>query len=706
DVIPEPDLAEIQVVHQLSPRNLLFSASLFPLPFFLFFLLDILSPSHFHYQGTLVISLYARPSLSCLRFPSSQAGKGLTAHTEHLATLSVEDSSMMFGAHGPPPPPPPHPPQPGMPPGIQVLPAEFDRLNIGTPAAQHIAGHQQARHPPLDRLDHRGHDFDTTLLRKEKDLYEGYTFERVIPQQPNEKASWSVVNKERLPVSQGELVAMVNKQKRKGPLAYKLLMSDDMKGFKRKQVSQLIDDRRRSDPRFDYELAGLKLEQYKDRRGRGTSTFQVILKRQLRKDLPTAGLTGFAKLHEPAREIVDLTRLPDEPSEGSSQGFHRGSPPLPHFGSPPRDVFMDQNPFDHPPHQMPFMNPPQQPMPAMHPPHQPMPGMHHEMHGPPSPHHGLHGPPSPPQVMHMEEPFIQVPPPPPFAPQVPHHPHQGPPMGMPKEPKEASHRKEPRHEKPMIHQDKPHKTPGHRKLPSESDWDFVTDSSDSSRGYGERTPETSRSGSSARKNKDYRGGKDSRRSSRSHRDDRDRDGHGNVYRMHRRKPTVSPERPRRNSGRPQYDAEDVEILPASNSRSHRPYLHRSRTSAHRVEHAPEYLDRPTFHSRHMSYDEDRRRDFRGLTPPGRRTSVLAPKRPLALDIFDARESQDRLAREEIRRELIREQRREAELRESVARELDREEEMRRRERMLGRDILSEERPGRYSRGYDNDRYLY
>ncbi|KAL8957621.1 MAG: hypothetical protein Q9183_006011 [Haloplaca sp. 2 TL-2023] len=112
----------------------------------------------------------------------------------------------------------------------------------------------------------------------------------------------------------------------------------------------------------------------------------------------------------------------------------------------------------------------------------------------------------------------------------------------------------------------------------------------------------------------------------------------------------------------------------------------------------------------MSYD-DRRPDFRGLTPPGRRASVLAPKRPLALDIFDARESQDRLAREEMRRELIREKRREdkfreEEFRESVARELDREEEMRRRERILGRDILSEERPGRYSRGYDNDRYCW
>ncbi len=113
----------------------------------------------------------------------------------------------------------------------------------------------------------------------------------------------------------------------------------------------------------------------------------------------------------------------------------------------------------------------------------------------------------------------------------------------------------------------------------------------------------------------------------------------------------------------------------------------------------------------MSYDDDRHHDFhpRGFTPPGRRASNYGSKRPLTLDLFDHREEQahqERLEREEIRREILSEDRRKEELRDSVARQMEREaNDARRRERMMGaRALLYDERPGRWARGYDNDRF--
>ncbi|KAL8705673.1 MAG: hypothetical protein Q9201_001193, partial [Fulgogasparrea decipioides] len=190
----------------------------------------------------------------------------------------------------------------------------------------------------MDSLGNRDHDFDTTLLQKEKDLYEGYNFEKIIPQLPNEKATWSVVTKTRMPLNQNDLLAMVNKQKRKGTSAWTIMNSKEMKGYKRKQVDQLIEGRERADPRFRYELAGLKLDQQSDKWGnRSTTAFHVILKRRLRKDLASAGHAGLGELQEPHREVIDLSRASDDPSEGSSRDYHHGSPPPLHFGSPPRE---------------------------------------------------------------------------------------------------------------------------------------------------------------------------------------------------------------------------------------------------------------------------------------------------------------------------------------------------------------------------------
>ncbi|KAL8763214.1 MAG: hypothetical protein Q9184_000931 [Pyrenodesmia sp. 2 TL-2023] len=613
-------------------------------------------------------------------------------------------------------------------------------------------GHQRIPPPLTDGLGDPSHEFDTTLLRKEKDAYEGYNFERINPQQPNEKATWAIVTKTMMPLSQSELLAMVNKQKRKGTSAWQLLKSDEMRGFKRKQVDRLIDDRLRADPRFEFELAGLKLDQYNDRRGgRGTSAFQVILRRHVRKESTGAGPAGLGKLHDSRREIVDLTGGSEDPSEGSSRDFFGGHSPPPNrfVPPPPHHGFQDPHGSGQQHHQPPLVH---HPGPPMH-------EVHHEVHrGSPPPHH----------LPQFEESFIH---------QDPHHhhpstlfhqhlhPQMAPTAPMPphngqrekhldvKEGKQMKDSKGSKDSKPKIHQVMPQKPEKkHRKAPSDSDWDYLSESSGSSLAYTDRTPDTSYSSNSSRRDKKtYHKGKDSRRSSHSHHDEyrNDRTERNEpVYRVHRRKPTLSPNRSgptghsrhdveevkvipamhmhdarpyltrsrtsaQRSDRLPEhYDRaafEEVDVIPATYMRDARPYLTRSRTSAHRSDPLPEHFDRPTFHSRHMSYEDDHQR-FRGPTPPGRRASVYIPKRTMALDLYDTLEQQELIEKEDIKRELLREERRKEELRESVARELEREaQEMRRpigRERGLSRDRLYDERPRRYSRGYDNERFMY
>lgn len=626
---------------------------------------------------------------------------------DYSGTLSTEAESTTMIQAPMPPPPAPHAPHQGFPPGVQSLPVDFDYLNLGVPMPPH-GGHQRMSPPLMSGLGRLGPEFDTTLLQKEKDIYEGYNFERINPQQPNEKATWAVVTKTKMPLGQRELLAMVNKQKRKGLGAWQLLKSDEMKGFKRKQVDQLIEDHMRADPRFDFELAGLRLDQYNDKRGgRGTSAFQVILRRHVRKDLPASGPAGLDKLHEPHREVVDLTGGSEDPSEGSSRGFFGGhSPPLNHFAPPPNHGFPDHHGFVQHPHQPS----------SVHHPGPPMHGAHHEAH-----HEAHRGSPPPNHMPHFDDPFIhhdvhQAHPPPLLNQYM--HPQMQPHDGHKekhkdaKEGKQKKNLKESKDSRPEIHQSKPYKSEKkYKKAPSETDRDFFSESSDSSsQAYTDRTPDTVYSSNSSRKdNKGYHKGKDSRRNSHSHRDD---DRNEQVYRVHRRKPTMSPDRSRP-TGRSRHEVEEVEVIPATHMRNTRPYLIRSRTSAYRSDRLPEHLDRPAYHSRHMSYDDERSHGFRGPTPPGRRASMYAPKRTLALDLYDAREEQERqerVEREEIRRELLKEERRKEELRESVARQLEREaEQMRRpigRNRGLSSDDLYDERPGRYSRGYDNDDFLF
>lgn len=579
----------------------------------------------------------------------------------------------MYPPHAPPPPPPP--PHPSHPNGVQTLPADFERLNMGPEMDPHLGNPRQIHDPMLDgHLRHLSRDYDTSLLRKEKDQYEGYSFEKLEADHPHQKATWALARRTKMPLSQTDLLAQVSKQKRKGNLARDLLFSSEMVGFKRRQVEQLISDRTQADPRFNYDLVGLKLHQIRPRRGRLTTAFEAILKRRIKSDLTNVVSPPLNKFHEPMTEIIDLTGGNDSRSEGSMQDYFGPVPSGPHF------PHQENRSFEHQPG--PFLR---DPSPGIHRGSPPLP------HGFPPIHHGVppmdHGQP-------MDDPFMHqghqqnMPPPQPLFGDQPDQPRSKP-MKMPEHKKSS----------PKLHQGKPEKPyQRHGRSHSESDSDTVSDKSGFTTDTA-RTPDTSYSNYSSHKGKKYHEGHKNHRSSRNPHDEED------VYRVHRRKPARSPDRSSRHDhGR--YETEEVTILPASSSRTRHPYLSRSRTIDY-------HHERPlSLHHRAQSYDDERPQGLRRLAS-NRRSSVYAPSHILDVDLFDERAERDRLARDEMKKEIIREEMEKERQREEVQREVRREmaavkslekeaDAMRRRERGLAGERFYEQRPGRYSRGYDND----
>ena len=85
-----------------------------------------------------------------------------------------------------------------------------------------------------------------------------------------------------MPLSQDDLRTHVAKEKKKGQSPTEQYSDPDMKGFKKKQVDRLLQERNRdeTDPRFVYELASLKLVQKMTKQTiRQTTAMQIILKR-------------------------------------------------------------------------------------------------------------------------------------------------------------------------------------------------------------------------------------------------------------------------------------------------------------------------------------------------------------------------------------------------------------------------------------------
>ena len=173
--------------------------------------------------------------------------------------------------------------------------------------------------------------------------YEGYTFTKCDSKQTGQKETWAVARMNPMPVSQEDLKAQIEKNRKKHISALDEYNDDKMKGNKRKQVDNLIRERTKVDGDYGYEyvLASIKRD---SRRTKSkipeTLSMQVILKRQ-----PIAGF-----LHEPSAgppidfhaklssQVMDLTSRDDpekvEDYHFESQGIDPGRPVISFAGYP------------------------------------------------------------------------------------------------------------------------------------------------------------------------------------------------------------------------------------------------------------------------------------------------------------------------------------------------------------------------------------
>ena len=400
-----------------------------------------------------------------------------------------------------------------------------------------------------------------------------------------------------MPASQADLRNQVEKHRKKNGTGLDQYMDPNMKGFKRKQIDELVREcvAKEPDPRFEYSIESIKRDTRRRQSGPETSAMQVILKRQLRKDTSTQGpFMGFGNIHLPMSGVVDLSGAEDY--EKSSQNSSNGHKPGPY----PFERHMSE-PWTH----------------VIHPDARP-PAQHAHSHEHAHPHdlgdahghgHGdfgskdAHGPEQPPYPHHGG-----------------YHFHE-----------DGHDTKHDHEEKPKKHKDKEHKSPkivhikkddGH-KSQDYSDSSSSSDS-DSSSGDTDRTPDTIISSEGSHyhhKDRKYHKRKHHRKSS-SH--DHEHEPVKVIYREHRRKePTRRLSSPPP-SHRPRYRHEDVYVEPSPSYRR-------------RAE--PTYAsERLPYHHRPMSYDDERLHDhdMRGFA---RRPSVYRRKITSAaypIDLYEER----------------------------------------------------------------------
>lgn len=476
--------------------------------------------------------------------------------------------------HGHPEAPvPPPPPQGAMHPGTQQLPVEMDRLNL-----QHGMLHYSSQgnsHPPSleERYKAHGHAVDPHLPYLDHAqvpiTYEGWNFVKQAPSRANEKATWSLVVKNRMPMSQTELRDEVAKQRRKGKSVTEQYNAPDMKGFKKKQVERLIADKLRmeTDPRFDYKLGALKLDQKRTKNGWQTDSMQVILKRVFRTGAEQPLGSGRARAEEMEGEIVDLTGADDL---AYSQSSH-STDPRGQYVAHPHPGYIHAQPYDE--HA------------AYYPDHGPgVQVIHHQEAMLPMPHHGPGV-----QAIHPQEAMLPM----------PHQPEQY------MQPHEAHHEQQTQH--PLDYHTREHQTQHHHDHKDKKDkkkdqkpevhqkrekkakkyYDSSSDSpsDDGSSLYTDQTPDTEYSGHSGHpyhKEKHSSSRKSSRRDSRSL--DHDLSPVRQVYR----------ERHRKSSARSLHGGQEYDVVETVITDGH-----------HDQPYNTTYIkDRP-FHQRALSYDDDR-----------------------------------------------------------------------------------------------------
>ena len=384
-----------------------------------------------------------------------------------------------------------------------------------------------------------------------------------------------------MPASQADLKSQVEKNRKRGVTGLDQYMDSEMKGFKRKQIDELVRECVRMDPdqRFEYIIASIKRDTRRRQSGPETSTMQVILKRQPRAGIDMQGppFMGFGSIRLPSGGFVDLSGAAaaedyERSSQNSSNGHRPGMYPFERHISDPW-VHVDR----------PDMRPP------IHHAHS-----HQNAHPDDLHNNHAHGDAGNKPAQDLEQ---------------PHHPqHDHPPFAEGydfkhgQEEKAKKHRHE-GHKPPKIVSDKKHEIHSfhddHSDLSSASDSDSSSDDTD-------RTPDTIISSEDSRyhhKDKKHHKDKHHRKSS-SH--DHEHEPPKRIYREHRRKEPLRRHSSPPPSHRSRYRHEVVYVVPESTS-------HRRQEPVYPRERLP-------VHHRAMSYDDERLHDhdLRGL---GRRPTV-------------------------------------------------------------------------------------
>ena len=530
--------------------------------------------------------------------------------------------------HAPPPPPP------ALPPGFSGMPGlvnDFGHVHL-EPNGHHFQ--HNMNQPAIQVIQPGyGHMPDPRSFSsngKPPVGHIGYIFTKQPVEHVGQKETWAIANKELMPASQTDLKNQIERHRKKGVSGLDQYMHSDMKGFKRKQIDELIRDCVRMDPdhRFEYIIASIKRDTRQRQSGRETSSMQVILKRQPRTGVDMQGpFMAFGSIRLPSNGTVDLSGT-DE-SENSSNGHKPGAHPFERHLSEPwvHVIHPGERPPPHHAHSHENAHP-----------HD-----HGNTHAHAHDHHAhdhadlgnnhAHG---------LEQPL---------------HPHHAHPLFH----EEAHDTKHGHEEKDHKHKDKEHKSPKIiviEKHESHKSHDYHLDSSsssdsDSSSGDTDRTPPTIISSEGSRyrhKDKKYHKDKHHRKSN-SH--DREREPVKVMYREHRRK-----EPARRLSS------------PAPSHRSHHRhedvYVEPGYTSHRRAE--PMYpRERQSYHHRAMSYDDERLHDH-DMRGHGRRPTVYRRRITSTAHLGDPYEERAEQRRHEMLDREIWEREEAAKMRERVRRD--------------------------------------
>lgn len=157
---------------------------------------------------------------------------------------------------------------------------------------------------PTPPLDHGHESFFRSNLGPRQPIqnsspgqvsYEGYTFTKFDSKRRALDEKWAVARMTPMPVSQEDLKDQIRRNRKKHKSATDEYNDDKMKGFKRKQVDNLIRERTKIDGDYGYEyvLASIKLDSRKSKKNiTETVSMQVILKRQRIAGVPLEPSTG------------------------------------------------------------------------------------------------------------------------------------------------------------------------------------------------------------------------------------------------------------------------------------------------------------------------------------------------------------------------------------------------------------------------------